>query len=108
MKKMTSDTNRNVRYKAIEVVSQSETPSLLHLVVLADLALHAQDVSGLLQLLDGFSVSGSELSDGALCAAAASLLHLLQEAQATALLGFTCLRERHSVSQQENTFMMKI
>lgn len=58
----------------------------VHLVVSADLALHAEEVSGLLQLLDGFSVSGSQLSD-----AARSLLHLLQEAQISVLLGLSRL-----------------
>lgn len=50
-------------------------PLLLHLVVFADAALQDQEVPGLLQLLDGFSVSSSQLSDGAL-----RVLQLRQEA----------------------------
>lgn len=66
-------------------VSQSAGDPL-HLVVFADLALHAEDVSGLLQLLDGFGVSGSQLTEGV-----RSLLHLLQEAQVSVLLGLLFL-----------------
>lgn len=43
----------------------------LHLVVFADLALHVQDFSGLLELLDGLSMSSFQLSQ-----AISALLHL--------------------------------
>ena len=65
-----------------------------YLVVLVDLVLDEQQSPGLLQLLDGLGVCGPQVPDRALGPPAPLLLlHLLQEAQVTALTGFTGLRQ---------------
>lgn len=67
--------------------------TLPHLVIFGNPVLYVQEVPGLLQLLDGFSVSSSQLSDGALCGAAPIFIHLNQEAQSSAFLRLTLLRK---------------